>query len=65
MNVCIINTEHQHEKHYQIMVPVRSGFNHVYPGKLFTIEQAQQLCIDNNFTVLKIGTLYQCADYTL
>ena len=64
MNVCIIDTG-QHEKHYQLMYPAVCGFNHIYPGKLFTLDEAQQLCTSNGYTILKIGTLYQCADYTL
>ena len=60
MNVVIINQELRGERKYQIMIPVECGFNHVFPGKLFTLEQAKTICNNNNYNVLKIGTIYQC-----
>jgi hypothetical protein len=60
MNVCIINRELNREKQYQIMMPVNFGFNHVYPGKLFTLEQAKEICKENNFNIIKIGDIWQC-----
>ena len=60
MNVYIINQEFNHAKQYQIMILNNCGFSHVYPGKLLTLEEAQTICKQNNFTVIKIGTIYQC-----
>lgn len=59
MNVCIIKQTH-HEKGYQIMIEDRFGFNHVYPGKLFTLEEAKQICKENNFNIAAIGDIWQC-----
>lgn len=60
MTVCIINQELHREKQYQIMRPANCGFSHVFPGKLFTLEQAKTICTENNFTVAKIGTVWEC-----
>lgn len=60
MNVSIINQEFNHPKRYQIMMADGFGFRHVFPGKLFTLEQAQTICKENNFTIDKIGTFYKC-----
>ena len=60
MSVYIINQELRREKQYQIMVKRGSGFFHVYPGKLFTIEKAIDICSANNFTIIKTGTLWEC-----
>lgn len=60
MNVYIINQETGRNKTYQIMVKENFGFSHVYRGKLFTLENAIQKCNENNFTIIKAGTIYQC-----
>lgn len=60
MNVFIINQELNHKKQYQIMIADAFGFRHVFPGKLFTLEEAKTICNENNFTIIKIGTKYQC-----
>lgn len=57
MNVCIIDQGINHRKRYQIMVQVGSGFNHLFPGKLFTLEQAKAICNDN---IAAIGTVWEC-----
>jgi hypothetical protein len=62
MTVCIIKHGFNHEKQYQIMIPVRYGFNHVFPGKLFTLDEAKKICTDNNWIVKAIGDIWQCAD---
>ena len=60
MNVCIINQELNRDKQYQIMTKCGNGFNHVYPGKLFTLEQAKAICKENNFNIIAIGDIWQC-----
>ena len=60
MNVVIIDRELNRERKYQIMIPVLNGFNHVYPGKLFTLEQAKQICNTNNYNIIAIGNTWQC-----
>lgn len=60
MNVCIINRELNRDKQYQIMTKCGTGFNHVYPGKLFTLEQAKTICNENNFNIIAIGDIWQC-----
>lgn len=61
MEVCIVNRELRTDKKYQIMVRARYGFNHVYPSKLFTLEEAKQICKSNGYTVVAIGDIWQCA----
>ena len=60
MQVFIINQQLNHEKQYQIMIKNNNCFYHVYPGKLYTVEEAKTICNNNNFTVVMIGTFYQC-----
>ena len=42
--VCIMDQQLKGDKHYQIMRRDRYGFAHVFPGKLFTLEEAQAEC---------------------
>ena len=60
MNVSIIDQEFNHPKIYQIMVSNNFGFTHVFPGQLFTLEEAKTICNDNNYIVDSIGTIWQC-----
>ena len=60
MQVYIIDRELRTKAKYQIMVKQGSGFYHVYPGKLFTMEKAIETCSENNLTVIKTGTLWEC-----
>ena len=62
MNVCIINRELNRERQYQIMYQSGCGFDHVYPGKLFTLEQAKTICKENNFNIVAIGTIWECTN---
>ena len=59
MNVCIIK-QLEREKGYQIMKQCGSGFNHVFPGKLFTLDEAKTICTQNAWTVDAIGDIWQC-----
>lgn len=60
MQVCIVNTERNHKKRYQIMVNNGTLFEHVYPSKLFDLGQAIQICGDNNWEIKAIGTMWKC-----
>lgn len=60
MNVVIINRELNRDKQFQIMYQSGCGFSHVYPGKLFTLEDAKTKCKENNLNISAIGTIWQC-----
>jgi hypothetical protein len=60
MDVVIINRELYKDKQYQIMTRAGSGYNHIFPGKLFTLEQATGICKKSNFNILKIGNMWEC-----
>ena len=60
MQVCIVNTERNHPKRYQIMVNNGTLFEHVYPGKLFTITEAYAICNENNYTIKACGNMWHC-----
>ena len=61
MQVFIINQNLNRSKTYQIMIAYgANGFSHVYPGKLFTLEEAKTICNSNGFTVCGIGSIWQC-----
>ena len=60
MKVVIIDRELNRDKKYQIMYQSGCGFNHVYAGNLFTLEDAKKICKDNNLEVVAIGTIWQC-----
>lgn len=60
MEVCIIDQEFRHPQRYQIMVRARHGFYHVFPGQLFTLEGAQEVCKQNGYEVVAIGNNWQC-----
>ena len=60
MQVVIIDRELNRDKKYQIMTNDGYGYNHVFPGKLFTLERAKTICNENNFEVVKIGNIWEC-----
>ena len=60
MKVCIIDTERNHPKRYQIMVNHGTLFEHVFPGELFTLHDAQAICKENNYKIVAIGTMWEC-----
>ena len=41
---------------------VKSGtlFEHLYPGKLFDLNQAIKICSENNYEIEAIGTMWNC-----
>ena len=61
MEVCIIDRELNHNKKYQIMVRTWCGYNHVFQGKLFTLDEAKKVCAENGYTVIAVGDIWQCA----
>lgn len=61
MDVYIIDQELNRAKKFQIMVKRKNAFYHIFPGELFTLEEAKSTCIENGFNVLKIGNIWQCA----
>ena len=42
------------------MVNCGTLFEHVYPGKLFTLNDAINICGKNNYEIKAIGTMWQC-----
>lgn len=62
MKVCIIDTEVNHDKRFQIMVNKGTAFTHLFPGLLFSLCDAQRICEENNLEVSATGTLWQCID---
>lgn len=61
MDVYIINQELNRTRSFQLMVKQKNAFYHIYPGKLFTLEEARDICDKNGFNVVKIGDIWQCA----
>ena len=62
MKVCIIDQRFNHEKRYQIMRRDPYGFTHVFPGKLFTLEEAKAECEKQGYEVIAIGDIWQCSE---
>ena len=61
MDVFIIDKELRTNKKYQVMTRRGNCFFHVFPGQLFTLEEAKNICDKNGFNVVKIGDIWQCA----
>lgn len=62
MDVCIVHTIERLDKGYQIMYRVRSGFNHVCPGVLFTLDEAKAECEKYNYNIVAVGDFWQCLE---
>lgn len=62
MDVYIINQKINHIKRYQIMTAAGSGFNHLYPGKMFSLNEAIKTCGENGYTIKAIGDIWHCAN---
>lgn len=58
--VCIVKTIEHHPNGYQIMKESNGAFYHLFPGKLFTLEEARQICTANAFDVLAVGSIWEC-----
>ena len=60
--VCIVHTIEWTEKGWQIMRRADSGFIHVFPGVLFTLEEARNVCEKHNFDVIVTGGMWECLE---
>ena len=60
MDVCIVHIVERKERGWQIMKRAPCGFNHVFPGVLFTLNEARNVCRDHGFDVVAVGDLWQC-----
>lgn len=45
---------------YQIMGRQYSGFWHIFPGQLFTLEEAKAKCEEIGATVVAVGDEWEC-----
>ena len=65
MEVCIVNTVERFKngKGWQIMRRVSCGFNHVFPGVLFTLDEARRVCTERGFGVVAVGDMWQCCEH--
>lgn len=59
MKIVIVDREKRDDKKYQIMSQVPYGLNHCYPGKLFTIEEAVNICNKNGWEISAVGTFWK------
>ncbi len=61
-NVVIIYKENStNEKHYTILQPViGSPFKHLFPDQLFTLEEAKEICLKNNYNIKKLAHEWAC-----
>ena len=60
MEVYIVDTERRHSRRYQIMTRTGTLFEHVFPGKLFSLYRAAQICSENGYTINEVGTIWEC-----
>lgn len=44
---------------YQIMTVTKYGLNHVYPGKLFTLDEAKKECKKMKYVIHAIGDSWE------
>ena len=61
MKVFIVNQELKRAQRYQIMTATAHGFDHVFPGRLFSLNKAIQLCGVNNWEIVAIGDIWHCS----
>ena len=62
MEVCIVHTIERKERGWQIMKRTWCGFYHVFPGVLFTLDEARNECRERGFNVIAVGDMWQCAE---
>lgn len=60
MNVCIVEQGLRKEARFQIMINRNDTFYHVYPGKLYTMEAAKEICKNNGYNIIAIGDIWHC-----
>ena len=63
MDVCIVHTIERKERGWQVMKRISYGFNHVFPGVLFTLDEARNVCRERGFNVVAVGDLWQCVEH--
>ena len=61
--VCIIERRNFRPRaaRYQVMYPVACSYNHVWPGHLFTLEDAQAFCREHDLEILATGDEWELA----
>ena len=62
MDVCIVHTIEWLDKGYQIMRRANSGFYHVRPSVLFTLDEAKAECEKCNYNVIAVGNMWECLE---
>lgn len=64
MEVCIVNTVNhlKNSKGWQIMQRAGSGYNHIFPGELYTEKEAVNICNVKGFSVVAAGDFWQCLE---
>ena len=62
MDVCIVHMIERKERGWQIMRRTWCGYNHVFPGVLFTLDEARNECRERGFNVVAVGDIWQCAE---
>ena len=50
------------EKRFQIMARQSSGLFHIFPGKLWNLEEAVKICQENNWEILAIGDFWHIVE---
>lgn len=50
------------EKRFQIMERQSSGLFHIFPGKLWNLEEAVKICQKNNWKILAIGDFWHIVE---
>ena len=60
MEVCLIERTYSSGTWYQIMTRDSTGYNHCFPGKLFTLREAVETAIANDMKIVAIGDTWQC-----
>lgn len=60
--VCLIERTYSSGTWYQIMRRDRdcTGYDHCFPGKLFTLREAVETAIANDMKIVAIGDTWQC-----
>lgn len=64
MEVCIVNTVERlkNGKGWQVMQRAGSGYNHIFPGVMYTKEKAMNVCNNKGLRVVAVGDFWQCLE---
>lgn len=61
MNVIIIKKVNPYKEECEILQPIiGTHFKHLFPDKLFTLEEAKTICTENNYNIITI-----CSEWAL